>query len=404
MRAAVAAALALLCLPAPARGQTQASITGCVASATGSLYAVRVGDTPAYPCHKKDKPISWSIAGPPGPPGPSTVPQSLTVTVDCTADPPQSINTALATQADRLFVSINGNCNEEVVVSRDDVWLQSGGPEAGITAPQGRRNAVSVQGAQRVWLQGLTLTGGLFTLEADGGASLNAYSLRISGATGSGFYMGNGVAAYVQESYISGNQWSGAHMDGGSQLTLWDSHVTDNVSHGIFVQGSSVTLYGTEVARNDAGVGARNARVVIQPGGGRSSTIHDNRASGVGGGASQFYLNSVQVAGNAFEGVGVADGSAAVLDDVTVEGNGGGGVVVRNGSTLAVGGTGSIDGGPGNPGIRLEDTSTAAIAGSYSIAGSPYGVSCPEPRGASVAQLTWPVPGVISTNCPVSGQ
>jgi hypothetical protein len=403
MRTAVATALALLCLQAPAQGQTQEKISGCVASATGSLYAVRVGDTPASPCLKKDKPISWNIAGPEGPPGPSAVPQYLEVPVDCTTDPPQSINNALATQAERLTVSINGSCTEEVLISRDDVWLHSGGPEARITAPPGSRNAIRIQGAQRVRLQGLMLTGGLFTLEADLGASLSAYSLQISGATGSGFYMGNGVAAYLQDSYITGSQWSGAHMDGGSQLTLWDSHVTDNVSHGIFVQGSSVTLYGTEVARNDAGVGARNGRVVIQPSGNGNSTIHDNRASGIGGGASQFYLSSAQVTGNAYEGLGVADGSAAVLDDVTIEDNGGSGLVVRNGSAVAVGGTGSIKGGPNNPGIRLEDTSTAAVAGSYSIVGSPYGISCPDPRGASVAQLTWPVANT-TTNCPVSGQ
>ena len=164
-----------------------------------------------------------------------------------------------------------------------------------------------------------------------------------------------------------------------------------------------MTLYGTEVARNDAGVAARNGRVVIQPSGNGNSTIHDNRASGIGGGASQFYLSSAHVTGNAYEGLGVADGSAAGLDNVTIEDNGGSGLVVRNGSAVAVGGTGSIRGGPDNPGIRLEDTSTASVAGSYSIVGSPYGISCPDPRGASVAQLTWPVANT-TTNCPVSGQ
>ena len=80
------------------------------------------------------------------------------------------------------------------MIARDDVTLQGVGTDAKITAHAGGRNAIGIYGAQRVRLQGLALTGGLFTLEADLGASLSAYSLQISGATGSGFYMGNGVA------------------------------------------------------------------------------------------------------------------------------------------------------------------------------------------------------------------
>jgi hypothetical protein len=63
MRLAWVAALALLALPASAQNPEPVVYTGCIASATGSLYAVHEGTVPMYPCQKNDRFISWNKAG-----------------------------------------------------------------------------------------------------------------------------------------------------------------------------------------------------------------------------------------------------------------------------------------------------------------------------------------------------
>jgi hypothetical protein len=377
--------------------------TGCIKSADGSLYSVRQGTTPMAPCKAKDKQISWNMAGQPGPPGPAgpSVPQELSISVDCT-NPGASINAALAQQAERLTISITGTCTESVYIGRDDVMLQGVGTNPTITAPAGVERAITIRGAQRVRLQGLTLTGGgAFTLEASNGASFTAYQLKISNPTGDGLWLYSGVAAYMQESEIAGCQGHGANV-GESSLVLVDSQVIDNGRPGLFVQGSVLTLWGTNVARNFMGILVRNGRVVMGPSWNTACTILDNSALGIALGASHMYVDGCRIAGNSAAwssaGISVSTGSVALMDNVIIEGNRGGGLYAQQGSVVQVGGASTVDGGTEAPGINLRDTCAANVSAGTSITGSPYGIVCAPPP--SVAQLTSPVPNTVSTNCP----
>jgi hypothetical protein len=76
-----------------------------------------------------------AVPGPPGNPGPP-VPESEWVVVDC--DNGGNINEALQTPAEQLYVEIQGICEENVVVERENVFLlgtPGDGVEDGIVGP-----------------------------------------------------------------------------------------------------------------------------------------------------------------------------------------------------------------------------------------------------------------------------
>jgi hypothetical protein len=394
MRLALAATLALLAVPALAQNIVY---TGCIRSADGSLYNVREGTAPMAPCRAKDKQISWNMAGQPGPPGPPgpSLPPSLGTEVNCNAG--ESINAALGQQAERLTISISGTCVEWVRIARNDVTLQGiVGTNPTIMAPADGGNAIQIQGAQRVHLQGLAVTGGPdVSLEAGDGASFTAYQLKVSNPAGGGLFIGNGSSARIEESEITGNGTHGAGADSGSSLILANTQVTDNAKFGVFVQTSALRLVGTtNVARNGTGVYMRNARAVGQGG----CTIVDNRGGGVSAEVgSHLFLEQCRIAGNGGSGIAVSRTSAAELVDVVIQNNTNGGVQAAGGSSVAVQRASIVDGGEAS-GIRLGDTCTGYVGEDVSITGSPYGIECA--LSPSVAQLVVCCNSTVDTNCP----
>jgi hypothetical protein len=371
--------------------------TGCIKSGDGSLYNVRAGTTPMAACKAKDKQISWNMAGQPGPPGPvgPSLPPSLGIDVNC--DEGQSIQAALAQQAERLSISIRGTCVEKVAIDRDDVALYGVGANPTIVAPAGEDSAVRILAAHRVYLAGLALTGGNWaTVGADGGY-FTAYQVKISNPTANGVAIVTGAGAHIAESEIAGCHASGISVDIGASLMLENSQVIDNEGVGVDVNGGMLRLWGSNVARNLYGVSATNGGVTMGAYGSTPCTVLDNRDQGVVLGTSHLYLDTCRIAGNGNSGIGLAGGSSAVISNVIVQANGSS-MYVQGGSAVDVAGASTIDGGTELPGITLRDTSMANVSAESFITGSPYGIVCAPPP--SVAQLTWPIPDTVTTNCP----
>jgi hypothetical protein len=360
--------------------------TGCIKSGDGSLYNIRQATTPMAPCKGKDKQISWNMAGQPGPPGP---PLDITVNVDCNAG--QSINDALAQAANKLTVLINGSCEEGVVITRDDVTLQGVGTNPTIMAPEGAwSSAIRIEGARGVSLWDLQVVGGGCTLNAERFASFVAGRVRITGASHGGLCL-DYSAALLRESEISQNEF-GAFVGKGSSLIVEDSKVIDNRAIGLQA-GGDVSLRRTEVARNSGGVYVAGGRV--EASGGADCAFRDNRDYGVSLDGGHLTLDECLVEGS-YTGLEVASGSAAQLNSATVQGNGWAAVGVGGGSHLFLSGQTVINGGSG-VGVWLTDTcSLRAPADISTVTGTPWGIYCAGPP--SVAQLTWPLPGVV-TNC-----
>jgi len=386
----LATTLALLAVPALAQDIVY---TGCIRSADGSLYSVREDTTPMAPCRARDTQISWNMAGQPGPPGPPGPPLDITVDVDC--DQGQSINAALAQQANTLTVLINGSCEEAVLITRDNVTLQGVGTNPTITAPAGPNNAIQVRGAHHVGLRDLHLVGGFHTVSADSFASLEASNLQITGALHCGIALGNS-SAILSQCEISQNE-DGVSVSSGSSLVISSSKVINNSHFGVGVNFGQVVLSSTEVAGNRTGLFSTRS---IVDAGGPGCSFHDNLDNGLSiETGSDLSLSECLVSGSD-NGILVQFGSTAGLSLTTIQGNTNFGVSASGGSSVFL--FQSVINGGSAVGIWLGDTSTlggwwdGVWLGTTTVTGTPWGVYCAGPP--AVAQLTWPFPGVV-TNC-----
>jgi len=374
MRLTLVAALALLALPALAQDPTV--YTGCLKSADGTLYSVRVGTTPMAPCKSKDKGISWNMAGQPGPPGPPgpSLPPALWIDANCDAG--ESINTALGQQAEMLTVSIRGTCHEEVVVKRDHVILQAQDANDPPTLTH-EVNPLTVRGRDVA----------LYNLKITGGAS------------------GNGVQIANSDVLLAACEiWNSVHgvLADASAVAISDGWVHDNQGFGVLVSGSSsLSIGSTRVENNDTGIGGQASGLLIV-----STTILDNHIGIALGPGAHARLEGGEVSGSN-EGLDVNSGSDAEIvgtaftrntsvaiggegsvsvklsGGVTVSDNPGGGIGLSNGASLAFRNTNSIT--RNGVGISMFNSAFHAFsAGEMQVFGNGDGIRCTLSSGACV--------------------
>jgi len=114
------------------------------------------------------------------------------VTVDCNSG--QTIKQALALSGGgsgpkQLLITVRGACNENVVINRDDVTINTNGVAlATITAPDASQPALLLDGVRRIVIDGvvangITISGGTFGLNLTRGATGSLANCDVSGAT-----------------------------------------------------------------------------------------------------------------------------------------------------------------------------------------------------------------------------
>jgi hypothetical protein len=118
------------------------------------------------------------------------------VVVDCTVG---SISDALAgaPPGGRLIITVEGNCAEDVTITRDDVTLQGG---SGVVDGQ-----ITIDGAQRVVIDGLTVTGVRGGIEAVRNAAVTVQNSAIEHNDSTGIAVRQGAFALIDGNTISSN-------------------------------------------------------------------------------------------------------------------------------------------------------------------------------------------------------
>lgn len=116
-------------------------------------------------------------------------------TVDC--DKGQSVSAALAAGKTELLV--RGTCNESPVVARDDVILR-GHPDGGTIV-----GTLTLRAAQRLLVEGLTVTGPGDGIQVIDGASATIRGNDLSGNDGYGIQVIDGAFARIENNTASDN-------------------------------------------------------------------------------------------------------------------------------------------------------------------------------------------------------
>jgi len=222
-----------------------------------------------------------------------------TVRVDCAQG--KSINRALRHGDERkpLVVIVEGTCTENVVVERDDVTLQ-GEPGATIVAADASKPTLSLDGAHRVVVTGLTLSGGRDGIAATRGSTLEVGVCVLQNNARFGLIVSYGGTAAVDNCVIQNNGGGGAVAANGAQLVVTNSTVRNNTGNGLAAVRNSHLRVGQDTAGS------------LTPG-------------------------PVTVQGNTQGGIVVSDASAGIVVATRVEANGGHGIVSQSSSSVSIG-------------------------------------------------------------------
>ena len=211
-----------------------------------------------------------------------------TINVNCNRG--ERLSEALMRASAGDTIQVNGRCEESVEIIKDGITLDGGG-NAVIVG--GRGHAISVVGAQRVTLQGLTLRN-----------SLNGLSLSEN------------ASVILQEATLRDNFVTGIMVTGSSSLATRDVVVRDTELIGINVERSSEVAVTGSLVIDGSGVFGLNL---------------------AGASSVSFRQANVEVKNNTL-GIQISIGSSAYLTDsdslVNTSGNLTTGFTINSGSTL----------------------------------------------------------------------
>jgi len=257
---------------------------------------------------------------------------------------------------------IRGTCNENVVIDRDDVTVQ-GDPATGgaVNGPSANTASISVV-ANRISIDGLTVTGGQDGIKIYGANNVRIVNSVIRNTGTNGISIGSSQTVTVNNSKVQYAGGGGVSVLRGG-VSIDNSEINFNKASGVhIVSNSSLTANGSTFSFNGAhGLGIFNASEAM---------IFDTRIAGNGTDSTAFFRQGVYISfGHAeFRGGAISDNAgmgmvvvgSATVANTNVSGNGDTGILALVGSTLLVDG-GTISGNKGN-GVFLIANSTGQIS------------------------------------------
>lgn len=109
---------------------------------------------------------------------------AMPVTIDCNTAGATAIQDAInnAAASGDLVITIDGSCSENVVVKRDNVTLQSALAGGSLAAASSSSAVITLDGARRVIIDGLTITGGMNGISVINNSSVSLNNNTISGS------------------------------------------------------------------------------------------------------------------------------------------------------------------------------------------------------------------------------
>jgi hypothetical protein len=232
------------------------------------------------------------------------------VSVDCSKG--QSINAALAGNADDLEVQFSGTCAEDVLIVRDRVTLRGVGTAPKITGQPGvpfadRQPGVSVRGADNVSLLDFEVTDSDSRgIEARGSSKMTVTNVTATGNR-TGLLLIEQSSAFVSNSTFDGNTGDGIGVWENSALTIEGAISLDgNTRSGLIISGGSSASVGplgatTTANGNNFGFWLQlGAQVQMSSAGVTSTTASNNNTLGVGVSSESHWSGPVTISGSAY--------------------------------------------------------------------------------------------------------
>ncbi len=284
-----------------------------------------------------------------------------TVVVDCD-EPDQSITRALQkAPLDRpLIIEILGQCRENVTIQRNNVTLRGTDPANSqiIGVPETdptRESPVTLQGAQEITLEKLTVTNGTSSGIAATASFFEVTDCVIEGNGFNGIFVGTGALGLINGNVIRDNVRDGVAAQFGGFAEIIDNTIENN-RNGVGVSRNGSALIGQDLLGN-AG----------------PNLIANNREDGI----LIFAEGSALIAGNTVRanntggagdgGIAVSRAEATLIGGNQIEQNNGLGILVLQGVLRMVSSTADNIANNSDDGILAINASSIELRGPTTV-------------------------------------
>lgn len=174
------------------------------------------------------------------------------VSVAC---PGESITNALAeaTPGTPLVITLQGTCNENVVITSNDITLQGETPSDGISG-----GGITIDGAQRVVIDNVTVDNAPRDgIVATNGAAVTISNATIENSTRNGVTVLLGATAQINGNTLSGNGAYAVIVDEAGSARLRNNTITTTYIPGAIgvYRNASLRLFGGNTVTNTSGAG-----------------------------------------------------------------------------------------------------------------------------------------------------
>ncbi|HEY3705297.1 MAG TPA: right-handed parallel beta-helix repeat-containing protein [Terracidiphilus sp.] len=278
--------------------------------------------------------------------------------VDCSHG--ESLQTAVTFALPGSTIVVKGNCIGPVLIITPGLTLDGRGTAAILGAG---RDAVTINGAPRVTLSGLSVRSGNNGVVAQNGSGVTLRSVSVSGNAFSGILVRANSAATLNGGSSSGNGLYGVDAESTSSLNIVGAFAsTGNAVFGLQVNnGSSLNLAAGNLTATGNVVGVQvgtNSAGFLD--GASSINASNNFAIGltmVSGAHMVDFGGAITASGNGLQGIALDSKSGLDLDagaQVQANGNGGDGVHLEALSVMTIFNTPQFSGSSSTTTLRAQ--------------------------------------------------
>lgn len=248
---------------------------------------------------------------------------------------------------------LSGTCSGPITINRDNLTLD--GRSTAIIDGQ-KKDAITINGASNVTLQGLTITDAKNGILANNGAHISVINTNVQGNSNIGIWLVGNSSASLFGGGVNQNGLNGIDAEGSSSLVISGSYTAqENAVFGLNINGaSSLTLANAslQVTKNTLG---------IQIGTSASAFISDSSTQ-------------IAVTKNATTGLTIVSGAHMVAfgGTITATGNGVHGVSIDSKAGLDLDAAAVLNStGNTQDGVHLEETSVLTMFNTTAFSGVP---------------------------------
>ncbi|HEX9182250.1 MAG TPA: right-handed parallel beta-helix repeat-containing protein, partial [Burkholderiales bacterium] len=144
----------------------------------------------------------------------------------------------------RMIIVVNGTCTENVTIERDDVTLKAGASGGGVSAAVTTRPAIAINGARRIALESLSVTGGLHGVHATNGAAVAIRGGSVRNAARNGVFAFQNSTAAIDACTIENHGENGIAVVNASSASLTGSVVRGNALYGVVLSRAGGAILG----------------------------------------------------------------------------------------------------------------------------------------------------------------